>query len=329
MRLWPAIRSVLTLMFLGASALVAFALWQAYRTRPQELLTAKDPLYFTRHSLPGKEASAPIEYILLLSSAYTCGDIWRLLLQEYWPKQRGAKRYEFIIPDLLGTGRSPWPPPNTGAYTMDSHCAAIKRMLKDVVPPAAPLHIVGICMGGLIGLHLAAELRPASLSLISMPYFKTGEEAWSTGEKYAVWYRKPWLLEIYARTMVRQRWLFGRWLWAKVEQRYPRLGGISRSYCNGSPKALQESLLHISCLYRPHRDALLLRDSTVRTLYCYGLSDALCINEANDFRNDSGASMVLFNNMTFTHNMLLRHPQTVIGSIVNFIAYDDAKCPNI
>ena len=320
---FSAWRVVVTLLLVTVIVLIAVGLYEAYRPRRQEAMSANDALYYTTHRYGARDATQT-HYVLLISSAYTNGDVWRLLLRHHWPSSTPTcdTALHFIVPDLLGTGRSPWPSlaRQPDAYTVESHAAALLRVLRSAVPAGAPLHIAGICFGGVLALHLAAQVKPASLTLLSTPYFESGEAAWSTGEQHAIWYRQPWLINLYIRAVARQRWLCGSLLRRGVALKCPKLGAVSDAYCDASPEALRQSLLDVSCRYRPQRAALRVGSLHVPTLCVRGERSLLC----NDARNarllaDTGARGLVVRGRGASHNVFLRQPQLVMSAMHEFI----------
>jgi len=317
---------VLATVLVAVVALLAVGLYEAYRRRPQESLTTSAPLHYTTHRIGPRDA--PTHYVLLIGIAYANGNLWRILLHEYWhaAAERNADgstiALQFIVPDLLGTGKSPWPSTagEPDAYSVQSHCRALKRVLVKALPRRAPLHIVGVCLGGILALHLAASVNAASLSLISVPYFSTGDEAWRAGEQYALWYRQPWLIKLYTHAVARQRWLLGPLLRRGVALKCPGLGVISDAYCDARPEALRQSLLAVSCRYRPQRAALRIGSARVPTLALRGERDPLCSDKRQaQLLADTGARGLVVRGKGATHNVHVRQPKLVIDAVNAFI----------
>ena len=103
-----------------------------------------------------------------------------------------------LAPDLLGFGHSPWP---DVAYTVDDHLAAVERTLEACGLGAGTFDLVGHSMGAVLAAELAARRpeRVNRLALVSLPYFRSDEEA------------RAWLggLGILARSALAGHWLAG------------------------------------------------------------------------------------------------------------------------
>src|SRR5690348_4944293 len=92
--------------------------------------------------------------LLLLHGLGATGDVWaawRPLLARRWPGR-------WLAPDLPGHGGSP---PLAG-YTFDGFAAAVAA----IVPPGAPLVVLGHSLGGVVGLALASGGPPAPVRAV-------------------------------------------------------------------------------------------------------------------------------------------------------------------
>jgi pimeloyl-ACP methyl ester carboxylesterase len=102
---------------------------------------------------------------------------------KYWePMVNGMnkRKYHYIIPDLLGHGRSP--SPEHLAYDVDTH---LFFLFRDVIQHRkGPFHVIGHAMGSILAIELAARFpqKVKTLSLISLPYYESEQMA----QKYVV-----------------------------------------------------------------------------------------------------------------------------------------------
>jgi len=88
---------------------------------------------------------------------------------------RLASQRRVLVPDLLGFGQSPWP---DTAYTLEEHVAAVDRLLQDRGLGDGPLDVAGHSLGAIVAAELASRTpRMRHLTLVSLPYFTTEEEA--------------------------------------------------------------------------------------------------------------------------------------------------------
>ena len=90
----------------------------------------------------------------------------------YWDKVLAAShRRELVAPDLLGFGRSPWPP--DAPYDVGCHLDALEPLV------AQPTVVVGHSTGGILAAALAVR-RPESVSalvLVGLPAFPDAASA--------------------------------------------------------------------------------------------------------------------------------------------------------
>ena len=92
--------------------------------------------------------------LLLLHGLGATGDVWdrwRPLLARRWPGR-------WLAPDLPGHGGSP----PLAAYTFDGFAAPIA----DIVPPGAPVVVLGHSLGGVVGLALASGRFPVQVQAV-------------------------------------------------------------------------------------------------------------------------------------------------------------------
>ena len=92
--------------------------------------------------------------LLLLHGLGATGDVWdrwRPLLARRWPGR-------WLAPDLPGHGGSP----PLAAYTFDGFAAPIAG----IVPPGAPVVVLGHSLGGVVGLALASGRFPVQVQAV-------------------------------------------------------------------------------------------------------------------------------------------------------------------
>ena len=92
--------------------------------------------------------------VVLLHGLGATGDVWerwRPLLARRW-------RGRWLAPDLPGHGGSP----PLGAYSFDSLAAEVAG----IVPPGAPLVVLGHSLGGVVGLALASGGLPVAVQAV-------------------------------------------------------------------------------------------------------------------------------------------------------------------
>ena len=92
--------------------------------------------------------------LVLLHGLGATGDVWgcwRPLLARRWPGR-------WLAPDLPGHGGSP----PLAAYSFDSLAAEVAG----IVPPGAPLVVLGHSLGGVVGLALASRRLPMAVQAV-------------------------------------------------------------------------------------------------------------------------------------------------------------------
>ena len=116
--------------------------------------------------------------MLLLHGIGGAGSSWMPVAKQLASERR------VIVPDLLGFGQSPWP--DVG-YTVEEHLDALDRLLIERGLGDRPLDVAGHSLGAILAAELAARSgRVRRLTLVSLPYFATEEEARATrGADYA------------------------------------------------------------------------------------------------------------------------------------------------
>jgi pimeloyl-ACP methyl ester carboxylesterase len=128
--------------------------------------------------------------LVLLHGLGASGQSWRLVADRLKDQAR------VICPDLLGFGRSPWPP---AAYTVADHLAALDATLARLDLDPEPVLLAGHSTGAILAMEWAAAhpQRFRSVALISLPAYDNAEEArariaalsplaWATAAKPAV-----------------------------------------------------------------------------------------------------------------------------------------------
>jgi len=114
--------------------------------------------------------------LLLLHGIGGAGSSWMPVAKQLASERR------VIVPDLLGFGQSPWP--DVG-YTVEEHLDALDRLLIERGLGDRPLDVAGHSLGAILAAELAARYgRVRRLTLVSLPYFATEEEAghdWEDG----------------------------------------------------------------------------------------------------------------------------------------------------
>jgi len=93
--------------------------------------------------------------LVLLHGLGATGDVWdpwRPLLARRWPGR-------WLAPDLPGHGGSP----PLAAYTFDGFAAAVAG----IVPPGAPVVVLGHSLGGVVGLALASGRFPVQVQAVT------------------------------------------------------------------------------------------------------------------------------------------------------------------
>jgi pimeloyl-ACP methyl ester carboxylesterase len=119
-------------------------------------------------SLYVEEIGNGSEKVILLHGLARSLKYWEPMLQ-FMNKQK----YSYLLPDLLGHGRSP--SPSHLIYDVDTH---LFFLFRDVVNKVnKPFHLIGHSLGSLLALELAARApeKILSLTLISLPYFQSEE----------------------------------------------------------------------------------------------------------------------------------------------------------
>ena len=110
--------------------------------------------------------------LLLLHGIGGAGSSWMPVAKQLASERR------VIVPDLLGFGQSPWP--DVG-YTVEEHLDALDRLLIERGLGDRPLDVAGHSLGAILAAELAARYgRVRRLTLVSLPYFATEEEARAT-----------------------------------------------------------------------------------------------------------------------------------------------------
>jgi len=120
--------------------------------------------------------------LVLLHGLGATGDVWdpwRPLLARRWPGR-------WLAPDLPGHGGSP----PLAAYTFDGFAAAVAG----IVPPGAPVVVLGHSLGGVVGLALASGRFPVQVQAVTGLGIKvawTGEDldrARAAGRRPPAWF---------------------------------------------------------------------------------------------------------------------------------------------
>ena len=120
--------------------------------------------------------------LVLLHGLGATGDVWdpwRPLLARRWPGR-------WLAPDLPGHGGSP----TLAAYTFDGFAAAVAG----IVPPGAPVVVLGHSLGGVVGLALASGRFPVQVQAVTGLGIKvawTGEDldrARAAGRRPPAWF---------------------------------------------------------------------------------------------------------------------------------------------
>lgn len=184
-----------------------------------------------------------LDEVVFVHGLLSGGSMWDLMVQKLHSQFRTCR---FLCPDLLGWGKSPWP---CGAenYTLEMQCHWILRDVLDVQggrwsaagddaeslevarkkarKRKRRIHFVGHSMGAPIAAKLAADLcshgaagtealELGSLTVVSMPYFSTQEQAdFELSQQpvalfFLAW---PWTTWLLCSALCQQRWFWGAW----------------------------------------------------------------------------------------------------------------------
>ncbi len=118
--------------------------------------------------------------LVLLHGLGSSGQDWEFQVPNF------RDRFRVVTPDLRGHGRSAKPP---GPYPIPLLAADVARFLGAL--ELAPAHVVGVSMGGMIGLQLAADVPEAVRSLVAvntMPevFVRTLRQRWMLWQRLAI-----------------------------------------------------------------------------------------------------------------------------------------------
>lgn len=141
----------------------------------------KTPDVVTPEKLFVQELGSGTESIVFLHGLYQTGDDWLPIL-----KHLNSKEFEFVIPDLLGHGRSSCTP--YIKYTPNNHLYYLQRDVTNNIGVRSgsivghsrhSFRLVGVGVGAILALEMALLMpnRIISLHLISTPCFESEEEA--------------------------------------------------------------------------------------------------------------------------------------------------------
>lgn len=298
--------------------LMAYGIRCCVRRVPQQALSSDTPLHADIVYIGDNESKSRLCEVLLLSPAYTSNLFWLAVLK-HWPPTDGVL-YRFIVPDMLGYGKSRW----SGCaedYEMPNQVRLLKECVHRHAVDPASVHYVAICIGGLYAIALAAEHRPASLTLLSTPFFRSATEAIATGSTHNRCYKEPWRLRL-VYYLFRQRWLFGGVFAKKAAAKYPLIERSEQSVMDGSLFAMEEVLVRIMAHYRPQVAATFLGNSGVPSLCVRGANDRLCPadQQIDMIERLRARSLVLKGSRRETgHVIMAQNPKLILQQVVQFI----------
>jgi pimeloyl-ACP methyl ester carboxylesterase len=242
------------------------------------------------------EQGVEVQYVLLLHGVKSTSELW-LALVEQW-LQNARCNVVFVLPDLLGHGKSPWPPQGT---TLDvaRHLRSLRALLERTVPADAPLHIAGHSLGAQLALELCANLllypskeppnyRLKSLTLMSAPYFASASEAHEAAERHSWWFRNPALAHVCCGFLLcRQHWVWRPALRRYFHKYYPALPeSVYEAAWQHSRHSIESCVRDAVIEHRPMRAARTVRESDVPVLLIDGANDQLCCDARKALAKD-------------------------------------------
>lgn len=155
---------------------------------PAELLEERNPFFSSAHVPRTPERLHVREYgsgatpVIMLHGLNGTGESWQPVLEHM-----NHRQFRYICPDLLGHGESSCTPylkytPNTHLHYLQrdvTNCLASRSRLVAGSQDATPFRLVGVGLGAILALELAARLpnRVSSLHLISLPCYSDEHEA--------------------------------------------------------------------------------------------------------------------------------------------------------
>lgn len=155
---------------------------------PAELLAERNPFFVasqppkTPERLHVREFGSGSNNVLMLHGLSQTGESWKPLLEHM-----NERQFRYICPDLLGHGESSCTP--YLSYTPNTHLHFLQRDVTNrlgsrsglIIGPESnsPFRLVGIGLGAILALELAARMpsRIISLHLISLPFYENEMEA--------------------------------------------------------------------------------------------------------------------------------------------------------
>jgi len=155
---------------------------------PAELLAERNPFLVASHApktpekLHVREHGTGSNSVVMLHGLSQTGDAWKPLL-----KHMNDRQFRYICPDLLGHGESSCTPQLK--YTVNTHVHFLQRDVTNVIgsrgglilstSQQAPFRLVGVGLGAILAVELAARMpsRVLSLHLISLPCYENDKEA--------------------------------------------------------------------------------------------------------------------------------------------------------
>ena len=155
---------------------------------PAELLEERNP-YFSSANAPRtpehlhvREYGSGASPVVMLHGLNGTGEVWQPVLEHM-----NQRQFKYICPDLLGHGESSCTPylkytPNTHLHYLQrdvTNCLKSGSRLIGGPRDESPFRLVGVGLGALLALELAARMpsRVTSLHLISLPCYLNEQEA--------------------------------------------------------------------------------------------------------------------------------------------------------
>lgn len=234
----------------------------------------------------GSESPRDVQYVLLLHGLKSTAELWLAFIEQWL--QNARCNVVFVLPDLLGHGKSPWPPGDV-PLNAERHVASLRALLSRVVPSNAALHIAGHSLGAQLSLALCANLlrypnvdgvqySVRSLTLMSAPYFTSSCEAHSAAERHSWWFRHKALAHICCGFLLcRQHWLWRPALRHHFRNMYPALPeSVYEAAWQHSRRNIESCILETVVNHRPMQAAQTVRESGVPVLLIDGSEDKLC-----------------------------------------------------
>lgn len=268
------------------------------------------------------------QYVLLLHGLKSTAELW-LPTVERW-MQRSTVDTVFIMPDLLGHGKSAWP--LSVRHDPAHHVASLRALLERLVPSGANLHIAGHSLGAMLSLELASNLlqfspdsAPAwtlkTLSLMAAPYYRSEAEAREAAHRHSFWFRHQWISHLCCGYLLcRQHWLWKHALRRKFKTLYPRLPhSVFAAALQHSHHGIDSCIRHSVLEHRADKAAEQVRAHGVPTLLIDADGDQLCQTSRLTLAHDLApfCTAVLLRNAT--HSFVAHRIEDVVRHLRSFV----------